>query len=437
MLRLKALGGRNKHLLTGQAFLTFAGRMSGMALQFATVIVIARTLGAAGVGMYSLYSAVLVLVSAFIGIGAPTHSFKVIASYHSKGQHAETKAYVRGIITVVGGVGVCTFVVAWSVLALGWVDSNPALKDILPYAMAGAIGFVILRILFEGMQGVGKLAKAMFVENNVAPMVMMAACAILAWQFDHVRPEWIIVVNMVIFVWLAVILYNDVTREAATQPMPVQKVPVLDRSMLAIWVSTILDMAIINLPTIMAAKFDTLDEVGKFSVAFRFMGVAVSLLMIVRGIAGRQLIVAYAERDIVQCKAISYQMMRYGLAMYLPMILAFVFFGNEILSIFGKSFVGGDKYLLVLGAGQLVYALFGMMGFVLIVMDRSRIEAMVAVASMVLMVGLSVAGQSHGVMAVAVAYAVTIAVRSLVSYVFVIQRFKSLGLSPSLEGNRT
>lgn len=428
---------RVRQKLNRDALLTLTGRIVGMGLQFATVIVIARTLGAAGVGVYSLYSAVLVLVSAFIGIGAPTHSFRRIAQYHSEHQHAQVRQFTRGIMGVITLIGLAALLLAWVTVQMGWLDATPALRDILLYSVAGSVAFALLRILFEGMQGVGKLATAMFVENNLAPLVMMLACGVLAWHFDQVEPYYLIAVNMASFGWLAAVMYRELTRDAKNSPTPAIKVPVLDRSMVAIWISTILDMAFINLPTIMAAKFDTLEEVGKFSIAFRFMGVAVSLLMIIRGIAGRQLIVAYKEGDLRQCRDIAHRMMRYGLLMYLPMIAVFIFFGNEVLAIFGKSFNGGEKYLWVLSIGQLIYALFGMMGFVLIIMDNGKVEALVAVASMGLMVGLAWAGSEHGVMAVAVAYAIGISIRSLVSYGLVRQRFRGVASMQPTEKENT
>lgn len=424
---LKALTSL-RHRVSQEVLLTLASRISGLMLQFLMGIVIARTLSAAGYGVYSVYTAIFVLVGSLIGIGAPTQSFKAVSQYHGAQQHAKVRAFILKIIGVVGVIGLLALGLAWLGLESGLLDSYQIGKQVLLVGIFASIPFVAVRILFEGMQGIGLAARGMFFENNLIPLLMIGMCGLLSWQLTNVEPQHVIAVNIGCFMILAFLLYHNVTRHAPKKPEKTIVAPVIGTGMLAVWASTMLDAAIIYLPTVLAAQFGSLEEVGKFSIAFRLMLVAVSFLVIIRGLAGRHLILAYAANDMKKCKKIAGQMMLYGLVMYLPLIVIFVFFGRELMYIFGKSFNGGEIYLWILSAGQMVYAVFGMMGFVLIVMDRSRVEAVVAMISVGLLVLMAWLGQSYGVLAVAFAYAAAISIRSLVSYVLVRQRFK-LGLT--------
>lgn len=386
-------------------------------------IVIARTLNATGYGSYSIYSAIFVLATSWIGFGAPTQTFKAISQFHGNGQHGHSRQFLQKVMGFVAFTGLATLGSTGLCLSFGLVDDQPAIKQVLLYGMIAAIPFAMVRILFEAMQGVGKVAAAMFMENNLIPLFMILACAALPLFLETVKPEQLMVINIGGFILLGWGMYRVSTRDAIGFPTPKDKRILLDKSVVAVWLSTMLDAAILYLPTVLAARYGSLEEVGKFSIAFRLMMVAVSFLVIIRGILGRQLILAYGKGDIARCELLSRRMMYYGLVMYSPLVLLFIFFGPILMQIFGKSFSGGESYLLILSAGQLIYAIFGMMGFVLIVMDKSQAEALLATGSVLFMILSAWFWQKHGVMAVAYAYAAATSLRSIASYVLARRRF--------------
>lgn len=411
---------------------TLFSRLSGLTMQFIMGLVIARTLNASGYGAYSLYSAICVLTASFIGIGAPTHSFKAIAQLHEAHQFAHLRSFLLRIMSIVSLVGFFTIALGGLIVSTGITDRYPSIKMVLMYGLLAAIPFTLLRILFEGMQGVGLAARAMFMENNLAPLFMILACGFLILTVGNVQPEYLMLVNAGSFIILTVAMYHYVIKDARSVETKHQRINVINKSMIPIWISTMLDAAILFLPTVLAASYGTLDEVGKFSIAFRFILIAVSFLVIVRGIIGRQLILAYKNENWKECTVLANKMMKFGLLLYLPVFMIFIFLGAELMHLFGKSFLGGEIYLWILSAGQLIYALFGIMGFVLIVMDKSEAEATLAVGSVLFMVIGAWCWRTNGVLAVACAYAVATSVRSILSYVLVKRRLAEIQLNSSL-----
>jgi O-antigen/teichoic acid export membrane protein len=185
-----------------------------------------------------------------------------------------------------------------------------------------------------------------------------------------------------------------------------------------LWMSSILDMAFVNVPTILAAQVSSMADVGRFSIAFRFIAMIASLLMVVRGTLGRDLIGHYQARDFDGCRQAMRSMQKFGLMIYAPIMIVFAVGGEFLFNLFGKSFDGAYAYLLILGAGQLVYAGFGFSGFALVAMDEGKFEAVFSLLCMILMVFIAWVLRDYSAKGVAIAFSVSISVRSFVPYLY-------------------
>jgi O-antigen/teichoic acid export membrane protein len=235
-----------------------------------------------------------------------------------------------------------------------------------------------------------------------------------------IEAQWVMLVNISIFAALAVTMFmltvhKPVHKQSSS---PEISLKLFNKSTFALWMSSILDMAFVNVPTILAAQVASMADVGRFSIAFRFIAMIASLLMVVRGTLGRDLIKHYHAKDYDGCQQVMRSMQKFGLVIYAPIMLVFAVGGEYLFNLFGKSFDGAYVYLLILGVGQLVYAAFGFSGFALVAMDEGKFEAFFSMFCMLLMVCIAWALQDYSAKGVAIAFSVSISVRSFIPYLY-------------------
>ncbi len=394
-------------------------RFLGMGLQFLSVLVMARALGAADIGLFSLYSSFLVLISAVIGFGSPVNSFTLVSRLHIKEDWSGIWHYFFDIVKVMLVVALVLFAAYFVItqVSTGWGDNY---WTVLPYSLVGAVIFVFLRNAFEFMQAMSKTTVAMTLENVLAPLVMIAFIVVTGLLGIAIEAQWVMLVNISIFAALAVVMFKLTVRKPVHKQVssPEISLKLFNKSTFALWMSSILDMAFVNVPTILAAQVASMADVGRFSIAFRFIAMIASLLMVVRGTLGRDLIKHYHAKDYDGCQQVMRSMQKFGLVIYAPIMLVFAVGGEYLFNLFGKSFDGAYVYLLILGVGQLVYAAFGFSGFALVAMDEGKFEAFFSMLCMLLMVCIAWALQDYSAKGVAIAFSVSICVRSFIPYLY-------------------
>jgi O-antigen/teichoic acid export membrane protein len=394
-------------------------RFLGMGLQFLSVLVMARALGAADIGMFSLYSSFLVLISAVIGFGSPVNSFTLVSRLHIKEDWEGIWQYFFDIVKVMLLVALFLLAAYFLLIQIS-VDWSESYLTVLPYSLVGAVIFVFLRNAFEFMQAMSKTTLAMALENVLSPLVMIAFIVVVDLIGAPIKAQWVMLVNMSIFAALAITMFKltvhkPLHKQASSTDISLK---IFHKSTFALWMSSILDMAFVNIPTILAAQVATMADVGRFSIAFRFIAMIASLLMVVRGTLGRDLIKNYHAKDYGGCQKIMWSMQKFGVIIYAPIMFIFAVGGEFLFNLFGKSFDGAYVYLLILGVGQLVYAGFGFSGFALVAMDEGKFEAFFSMLCMILMVGIAWALRDYSAKGVAVAFCVSICLRSFIPYLY-------------------
>lgn len=402
-------------------------RFMGMGLQFLAVLLMARALGAEEIGLFSLYSSLLVLISAVIGLGSPINSFSLVSRLHIQENWGGIRYYFQNFLKVMAGMSILLLLVYISLNQTnGFLGES--YKAVLPYSLFGALIFVLLRNAFEFMQAMSKTTLAMALENVAAPMAMIIFLMLLTWWDKTIQATWVMTVNIGIFILLTVLMFKLTVpkrEHLLTQPSG-ESLKIFNKSTLALWASSILDMAFVNVPTILAAHVASMADVGRFSIAFRFIGMIVSLLMVVRGTFGRDLIKQYQDKNYGACNLSLRSMQKFGLLIYVPIMLVFAIGGEFLFNLFGKSFDGAYLYLLILGVGQLVYAAFGFSGFALVALDESKFEAFVSLLCILLMVVLVWLLRDYSAKGVAIAYSVSISLRSFLPYLYVRRKLSKL-----------
>ncbi|NKN33584.1 lipopolysaccharide biosynthesis protein [Marichromatium bheemlicum] len=409
----------------------------GLGLQIAMSVVIARLLGAEGMGLYTLYVTWLVLFAELISIGMPVYAMRTVAALGARGQGTSADAFVRRALALVMLGGAAAMLVPWfgarpmAEFVAGDVDLAPALR----IAAVGALAFVGLRILAETLKAAGATQRGLFAEAATIPLVLLAALPALV-LLDRLQDQsllWLHAASVGCAFLMAAALWRGVSRrlggEGGSAP------PVISPALWPLWGGTLLNVAYVNLPILVLPHFASVEELGQFGVAFRLINLTTIILVTLAAILGPQFAAAYELKDPARLRLLLKRSQQFSLLLFLPPLIAFTLLAEPLLGIFGPEFRDARPLLWIMTAGQLVNAATGLVGYLLNMMHRERTELRILLGTGVAMsVGMILGGTIAGVLGVTLAYSAGLMLKNLLSFGFSLRSLRQLAAADSDQG---
>ncbi|MCF8003313.1 MAG: hypothetical protein K9L32_03745 [Chromatiaceae bacterium] len=425
-----------------------AVRGGGLGLQIAMSIVIARLLGAEGMGLYTLYVTWLVLFADLVGIGMPVYALRTVAALKAQGQGGAAGAFVGRALGLVLVIGAALMLPAWLLAApmAALVADDADLAPALKIAAAGALLFAGMRILAEVLKGVGATQRALLAESAIIPAVVLALLPLLVAQelLNNEHVLWLHLLSVAVALTLALAFWLAAKPRADLQHRPKQTPlagqvdqarvpPVVSSALLPLWGGTLLNMAYVSLPILMLPHFATVDELGQFGAAFRLINLVTVVLVTLAAIVGPQFAAAYALKDAKALRRLLKRSQQLSLLLYGPAFIAFTVFAAQVLGLFGDEFREAALLLTIMALGQLVNAATGLVGYLLNMMHRERTEFMILLITAGLMtIGMWIGGSQAGMLGVTLAYSGGLMLKNLLSLWFSLRALRELDSSGSL-----
>jgi O-antigen/teichoic acid export membrane protein len=189
------------------------------------------------------------------------------------------------------------------------------------------------------------------------------------------------------------------------------------KSLLKFWVVDLLTGGLYFLPFVVLPYYATPSEVGQFGVAHRLVALGMISLSALASMFAPQFAGLHAGGDKTALRRSLHVSQKYALAVYLPLLVLFLVFGKQLLGVFGAEFRAAWVLLVIMGCGQLVNSATGLAQYLLYMTGREawdlQAQGFTLIVSAVLMVVL---GRAWGVAGIAAAYAVSVVVRSMVTF---------------------
>lgn len=399
---------------------------------FGMQVILARTLGPEGLGVYATFLSLATVLSITGGFGMPMAAARFMPVYAASGQDARLRGFVAAAqrLTLASSalvaIGFCLIFVMF-----------PALRDQLGPAIAAApiIPLFGLGTLAAGeLQALGQPLRSDLL-MNLARVVMIATFVLLAGWFgdaDATVALWLTGLAALV-AWMAAHI-------AARRAMPVPSAGPRSEDERHIWISAgmtfVLAMAAVSLierlDTIMLGALVGAEAAGIYSVASRLaLTVALattSVLALMAPALARQ--AAARDRDGLQRTA----SLAVALALVLSLSVAAVLGGASpwLLPAFGPDFDAAAQPFAILLAGQVAVAACGSAGGLLALAGHNRALIVAAVGAVILDMALCLllvpvfgpAGAAGATVATLLAQAVAL---SIVAW-------RVLGVDPTLLG---
>lgn len=403
--------------MIGRVLAAVAVRGGGLGVQLLLNIALGRLIGAQGMGVYGFYTAATNTLGDLGALGLPTRVMRDVAQAEADGGRQRARDLVGGALRWALAATVTVGAVLTLALALGPVAfaANPFLT-VAPWVAAAAVAFVALRLFAEAIKGAGHSNVAVALESLGVPVGMavgvgLAVGLAAAGRVPALSTTGVIAVNVCALVGTALLLRWYWRRITGCPPAgtPARDTVVRGTGLLPFWGLAILGVLAGNLPILLAPLVASPEDVGRFTVAFRLLGLVTAVLITLGAWFGPRFAVAARDRDSRRLRRLLLASQGLSLLIGLPFLVLCLTHPALILGAFGPEFPAGAAVLQVMALGHVVNAATGLPGYLLNMAGFERLELTInLVALMTLGVGIALLGPSGG--AVGLAWAVTLSV---------------------------
>lgn len=412
-------------------------RGSGLGLQIAMSVAVARLLGAEGMGLYTLYVTWMVLLADLVSIGMPVYALRTVAALKARGQENTAGAFVRQALGLVLSVGAVILLLPWRAAGpmARWIAGDVNLAPAFQMAAVSAWLFAGLRILTETLKAAGATQRGLFVESAAIPLVILPLLPVLILRdsLDGESLLWLHVMATGLAFALAAALWGSLCR--GLRGVSGASFPAYSPALWPLWGGALLNVAYVNLPILLLPWFATVEELGQFGVAFRLMNLVTVILVTLAAIFGPQFAAAYALKNAARLRDLLKRSQQFSLLLFAPFLLAFTLLAGPVLGLFGEEFREAAPLLWILALGQLVNAATGLVGYLLNMMHQERTEfAILLGTGGAMLVCMMITGPVAGVLGVTLAYSAGLILKNLLSLMFSLQYLRRLETSASPQG---
>lgn len=355
--------GRLMELLKGSGLVLFfkiLGALSG----YAFVILVSRSAGASGYGVYELAYTAIMIITVLSRLGLESAIVKYISGYQISGEFGKIrKVYAKSAWTIfVMSVG---FGVVFYALAepLATVFDGPELAMSFRWMAIFTPVFALLQLNAEALRGLRRMRDFSLLQNGS----IMGLAVLVFWLMEQ-RGEaggleavqafcYSITALTVWSFWLLFRSHRDDLNGARSESIDFSSVI---RTALPMLVSGSMYLVMSWTDTLMVGYFLGDEPVGIYRFAFKMATLITFSQFAINSIAAPMLSSFHATQDVGGMRKVIHQIAWINLLLSLPIFIVFTFFPTWVLeTAVGDEFVQGVPSLQILAIGQLVNALCG------------------------------------------------------------------------------
>jgi O-antigen/teichoic acid export membrane protein len=370
ILSLKKL--TNRYSVGAAASLSI--QVLGSALSFLFSLLLAKLIGASGLGLYFLCVTTVEICSTVSRLGLENAALKFISIAHAAGDRATLAALYRKCIGVAALAAIVAALPVWLFLRLLPVggDSHAEFLSLIPVLLLALVPVTILTIQAESFKAIGYPGTAAFVQTVLPQGILLVSGAILMWQSNattgHILVAYVAAFYCSVvfaFVWWASIT-GDVRRDGHFPTAA------LFRTSLPILMVTSLNLVMAWTDILVLGVWSDTSQIGIYGVALRISSTTGLIFVAVNSVVApgfARLHAGGSHADLermAQCSAF------WTLAIAAPLILIFLIFPAEILRLFGEPFVAGVWPLRLFALTQLVNVSTGQVASLLIMTGHEK-----------------------------------------------------------------
>ncbi|MBT8448096.1 MAG: oligosaccharide flippase family protein [Gammaproteobacteria bacterium] len=394
----------------------------GLLLQLSLTVILGRMLGAAGMGVFSLYTSWMMMFASISDLGMPNHVLRTVSVEDDRKKRNQAIRFTLSVIKtlLLSGVLLAFLMMLISDL-VSPNNSSIDYQTILTLSALSAVAFTIIRVLSEALKGIRQVNLALTAETALLPLAVLTVLGILHLYDWDISAQGYLVLHLILMIVVTmVMLWMLLHFKAQSLKTDEEEVPALfNRSLLPFWGSGLLNMWFMNMPIILLPQFATTEEIGVFGVAYRLIAFASIILVTLASLFAPKFARDFANSDVEALKQGLKHSQKLSMLIFIPMLIVFTVFAEPMLGMFGEEFKAGKEILWILVVGQTINAATGLVGFMMNMIHQEKQEFYIHLTTtLTLMAMIFLLGNPYGVTGVAVAYAAALVIKNLTSLIF-------------------
>lgn len=411
-------GGRR---LLGQGGVAVTFRVAGA---LATVLmsgIFARKLGLDDSGRFFLGVTFLTAVAVVIRMGLDGAVLRMVAMLRAQDEVEDARALCASAAGIVAGFGLLGWAACWTTAT--WVSTlwfrDPAVGTVLRYLAPLALILPLQWVLAEAHRSAGRIATHQIVSTAGVPILVSAFLAIRFSELSLVAAANTYVLVSAAVLTAAIVLW--VVAEGVPHARPprrlVNKLVRISPSFLGI---ALVGMLSQQGGGIVVGVLSDEAAVAIYHVGVRTAALVSLLLIAANVVVAPEFARLKALNDPRGLETVACRAAAIVTAGCLPAVIFVWVFSDWLMGFYGPDFVGGSWVLKVLALGQLINALAGSVGLLLLMVGKGRIAFVTSVTSMaVTMVCWVVLVPVFGAMGAAVGNAIGLVIGNALGLIFV------------------
>lgn len=364
---------------------SFLLKVAGSGLAFIFNLLLARLLGAEGVGIYFLALTVVTIASVISRIGLDFTMLRFIATNASQNDWKKVAGVVKEGITIASVASLFATIILLLISSplSNRVFSKPDLILPLSIMACGIVPLTLLTLYAESLRGLKNIRDSIFIQNVSIPLINLIIIIPLVSLYKINGMALAYMTATFFTLLLAIYLW----RKSA---LPIKGLRGhFDRKKLLSAGLPMLLVASMNMimgwtDTLMLGMWTSSESVGIYNIALKVAGLTVFILSAVNSVVGPQFAVLFAQGDKNALEKLASDSAKMMTILSLPLFLLFLLFPAWILSFFGPEFISGSTTLAVLALGQFVNVMAGSVGNVLVMSGKERLFQYIVMVSALL-----------------------------------------------------
>jgi O-antigen/teichoic acid export membrane protein len=386
------MGQNNLGLLARGTLQAFLIQGSGAVLLLLMEILAARILGTQQFGIYSLAMA-WVYIFALLGTLGLNHAIlKFVPIYFVTQQWSDLHGLLR-YANILAGLLATIFVLLGTMvlLTLEQIPSEVLSAFLIAFL---AIPVMVLSSLRQAvLRGLGKIAHALTPEFIVRPLAFIFLI-VVGSRLIGITPDATMALSFNLVAVALAFLLGTFWQHKLLPTFARTITPTYHHREWMVMALPLLAIIGLNLLSsrvdiVMLGMFSENSNVAIYAAVSRIADVIVFGLVASNAIVAPMIARMYASGEHQELqKIVAYA--AYGIALFtIPVALLIILFGAQILGFFGADFVDGHKALIILACGQIVNALAGPVGYLMMMTGHQLHAAKIVAASAIINVILN------------------------------------------------
>jgi O-antigen/teichoic acid export membrane protein len=420
-----------RRLLHG-AGIAFAIQVLGAGASFVLQVLLGRWLGPGGYGTYVFTISWASLVAVGCCLGLPTMLLRFVAAYRAEDDHARLHGVLRMSFaaTAATGLGVALAgSVALAALRVAGVAVDPAV--LVGFWLVPVVA--LMRLQQEAIRSFRRMALAYAPGTFWRPVAVIAvATAFVAFGFDLTAPTALLIAlgSLAVVISIQLVRFAGFVRGAVPPAEPVYEARMWMRVALPLLLIASFMIVLSETDIVMVGALVGSRQAGLYAAASKTASLVAFVLLAVNAIAAPMISAQHARGEHLEMQRLVSRVARWTFFPSLAICLFLAAFAEPVLELFGSEFGAAHWELVILLGGQLVNAMAGSVGFLMILTGYQREAAWVYGWVALAHVAMNVTGiLLFGMLGAAIATALSFALWNIWLYVLVVKR---LGIHSSI-----